>query len=91
MTASTREITLSAKGQIVIPADLRVALELEIGDKLLIRQSGQSIILERRKDVLSQLRGKYATPGRSLAAELHDERRAEREGKLKNRRATQKR
>ncbi len=33
--------------------------------------------LEPREKLLDSLRGKYATPGRSLAAELHDERQAE--------------
>jgi AbrB family looped-hinge helix DNA binding protein len=72
-----KEITLSSKGQIVIPADLREALGLEPGDRLLIRQDGQTLRLERRQDVLEALEGKYATPGRSLAEELHAERRAE--------------
>ncbi len=75
---TVKEITLSAKGQIVIPVDLREALALEAGDKLIIRQDGQALVLERRRDVLDALQGKYAIPGRSLAAELHDERRAER-------------
>jgi AbrB family looped-hinge helix DNA binding protein len=75
---TVKEITLSAKGQIVIPVDLREALALEAGDKLIIRQDGQALVLERRRDVLNALQGKYATPGRSLAKELHDERRAER-------------
>ena len=75
---TVKEITLSAKGQIVIPADLREALELEAGDKLIIRQDGQALVLERRRDVLNALQGKYASPDRSLANELHDERRAER-------------
>ena len=72
-----KEITLSSKGQIVIPADLRQALGLEPGDRLLIRQDGQTLTLERRQDVLKALEGKYATPGRSLAQELHAERRTE--------------
>ena len=75
---TVKEITLSAKGQIVIPVDLREALELAAGDKLIIRQDGQALVLERRRDVLNALQGKYASPDRSLAAELHDERRAER-------------
>ena len=75
---TVKEITLSAKGQIVIPVDLRAALALEAGDKLIIRQDGQALVLERRRDVLNALQGKYASPDRSLAAELHDGRRAER-------------
>ena len=76
-----KEITVSAKGQIVIPAELRQALELATGDKLMIRQEGQAIILERRKSILDAIEGKYAIPGRSLAEELHNERRAERQAR----------
>ena len=36
-----------------------------------------SAALEAREKLLDSLCGKYATPGRSLAAELHDERQAE--------------
>lgn len=71
--------TINKKGQILIPAEMRAALNLETGDVLLLRQEGRTIILERQKDVLDLLAGKYATPGRSLADELHQERRAERE------------
>ena len=61
----------------MIPADLREALGLEAGDKLLIRQDGQTLRLERRQDVLEALQGKYAIKDRSLQQELHAERRAE--------------
>jgi hypothetical protein len=37
---TTKKITLSAKGHIVIPVDLREALVLEAGDKLIIRSAG---------------------------------------------------
>jgi AbrB family looped-hinge helix DNA binding protein len=74
---TVKEITLSAKGQIVIPADLREALGLEAGDRLLIRQDGQALTLERRQNVLGALEGKYAMKNRSLSKELSEERRAE--------------
>ena len=77
MTELLKEATISAKGQIVIPAEMRAALHLAPGDKLILSQQGKSITLERRSDILKSLRGKYAIPGRSLAAELHDERQAE--------------
>jgi antitoxin PrlF len=77
MSELLKEATISAKGQIVIPAEMRAALHLSPGDKLILSQQGKSIVLERRSDILKSLRGKYATPGRSLAAELHDERQAE--------------
>ncbi len=35
------------------------------------------VALEAREKLLNSFEEKYATPGRSLAAELHDERQAE--------------
>jgi AbrB family looped-hinge helix DNA binding protein len=77
MTQLLKETTISAKGQIVIPAEMRAALHLVPGDKLVLSQQGRSITLERFDDVLDALEGKYANPNRSLAAELHEERQAE--------------
>lgn len=77
MTELLKEATLSAKGQIVIPAEMRAALHLAPGDKLILSQQGKSITLERFDDVLDALEGKYANPNRSLAEELHEERQAE--------------
>ena len=75
-----KQVVLNTKGQIVIPAEMRQSLGLEAGDALLIRLDGRILLLERRDDVLNALAGKYAIPGRSLAAELHRERRDERKG-----------
>ncbi len=77
MTQLLKQTTMSAKGQIVIPAEMRVALQLAAGDKLILSQNGRAITLERFDDVLDALEGKYANPDRSLAAELHEERQAE--------------
>jgi AbrB family looped-hinge helix DNA binding protein len=77
MTQLLKETTISAKGQIVIPAEMRAALHLVPGDKLILSQNGQAIMLERFDDVIDALEGKYANPNRSLAAELHEERQAE--------------
>ena len=40
------EITISSKGQIVIPKDVRDALGLEAGSKLVLERSGRRLILE---------------------------------------------
>lgn len=41
------EITVSSKGQIVIPKDVREALGLEAGSRLVLERVGQRLILER--------------------------------------------
>lgn len=40
------EITISSKGQIVIPKDVRDALGLAAGSKLVLERSGRRLILE---------------------------------------------
>lgn len=42
----TVEITLSSKGQIVIPKDVREALDLHAGDKLTLHREGRRILIE---------------------------------------------
>ncbi len=49
-------VKISAKGQIVIPARIRKELKLAAGDKLLIEQTHESVIL-RPATKLSKLRG----------------------------------
>ncbi|TCQ00066.1 AbrB family looped-hinge helix DNA binding protein [Sphingomonas sp. PP-F2F-A104-K0414] len=40
------EVTISSKGQVVIPKDVRDALNLKAGTKLMLRQVGHHIVLE---------------------------------------------
>lgn len=40
------EVTISSKGQIVIPKDVRDALGLQAGGKLMLDRVGQRLILE---------------------------------------------
>ena len=40
------EIRLSSKGQIVLPKDVRDALNLKPGEKLMVERVGQRIIIE---------------------------------------------
>jgi AbrB family looped-hinge helix DNA binding protein len=41
----TRYITLSTKGQIIIPVELREELNLSVGTKLAIQREGRTLVL----------------------------------------------
>lgn len=62
MNAKTQLVKLSAKGQLVIPNDLREALKLEAGDVVMVQLEGARLVLELRKTVIVSLLGKYALP-----------------------------
>ncbi len=81
MTAPPKTVRVGPEGQVVIPAEITEALGLEPGDDLVVRLEGRELRLESRRAVLDRLRGKHADPNRSLAQELHEERRAEVEAK----------
>lgn len=78
-TDSRNEVQLGAQGRVVIPAHLRKALDLKPGDRLVARQDGDSIVLERRQNLVNRLRARYAhIPAEvSLVDELIAERHAE--------------
>lgn len=71
-------ITLGKQGRLVVPADVRAALGLHDGDRLVIRVDDRRIVLESESDARSRLRGfaAHVAPGRSLVDELLAERRA---------------
>ena len=73
--------TVSSKGQLVIPAEMRQALGIEAGTRVAIRQEGEELIIspatkETARRILSRLRGLTAG-GPSMTDELIAERRAE--------------
>jgi AbrB family looped-hinge helix DNA binding protein len=80
----SREIQLGAQGRLVIPASLRKSMGLNPGDKLVARQVGDSIVLERREAVERRLKGRFADlpSDVSLADELIAERRREAQQEL---------
>lgn len=73
------EVQLGAQGRLVIPANLRKALNLKPGERLIARLAGESLILERRETVEKRLWEMFErVPDEvSLADELIAERRAE--------------
>ena len=79
MACGENEVQIGAQGRVAVPAALRKAMRLKPGDRLVARQVGESLILERREAVERRLRERF---GRilsdvSLADELIAERRAE--------------
>jgi AbrB family looped-hinge helix DNA binding protein len=75
-------VKIGDRGRLVLPAPVRDSLGLEDGSQLLLYldESGESVRLERARDVARSSRGMFADDsGRSLVDELLDERRAEAE------------
>ena len=77
--AASSEVQVGAQGRLVIPAALRKALHLEQGDRLVARQVGETLVLERREAVVERLQGLFAHIPKdvSLVDELIAERRRE--------------
>jgi len=68
---------ISTKGQLVIPADIREALGIGPGTKVVLTVEGGRIILQPvTVRLVDELRGIFAG-GPSMSDELHAERRAE--------------
>nr|VFJ55920.1 MAG: looped-hinge helix DNA binding domain-containing protein, AbrB family [Candidatus Kentron sp. FW]VFJ65576.1 MAG: looped-hinge helix DNA binding domain-containing protein, AbrB family [Candidatus Kentron sp. FW] len=77
--AHSNEVQVGAQGRLVIPAPLRKTLNLHQGDRLVARQEGESLVLERREAVIKRLQGLFAHIPRdvSLVDELIADRRKE--------------
>lgn len=75
----TTEVQLGRQGRLVIPAQVRKALDLKPGDTLVVRQDGDSIVIERRATLIRRMQARFASisPDVSLSDELLAERRAE--------------
>ncbi len=54
--AHIRTISVSSKGQIVIPEEVREELKIKEGTKLVMIESGNKIILEKEADFLSSMK-----------------------------------
>ncbi len=75
---SGNEVQVGAQGRLVIPAALRRTLHLQPGDRLIARQEGDTLVLERRGAVAKRLQDRFRhIPQKvSLVDELIAERRA---------------
>jgi len=81
MSDNSVEIRIGAQGRVIIPAALRKSMSLKPGDRLIARQSGDSLVLERRSDVEKRLLGLFADAqiNASLVDQLISDRRREAE------------
>ena len=69
--------TVSTKGQLVIPAEIRTSLGLKPGTRVAVHMEGSRIILEPiSKKLVAKLRG-ITKGGSSMADELQRERRSD--------------
>ena len=77
--ARSCEVQVGAQGRLVIPAALRKALHLKQGDRLVARQVGDSLVLERREAIEKRLWEMFSHIPKdvSLVDELIAERREE--------------
>ncbi len=71
------KVRVGPQGRVVIPAAIRQALGVEVGEELIMRVEDGRMVFERREDVVRRLRERFAgvAPGRSLSEELIAERR----------------
>ena len=66
--------TLTRKGQVTVPVEIRRALGLQEGDKVLFTMEGREVRLARTGSVVEQTKGAIKRHGRPLSArELRDE------------------
>jgi AbrB family looped-hinge helix DNA binding protein len=81
MTHATREIVVGDRGRVVLPSDIRAALGLEPGDRMLLSTDADgSLRLRPNRAVAKQglgLLAELAPGGDSVVDELIAERRAE--------------
>lgn len=73
------EVSLGRQGRLVIPATLRRSLGLEEGDRLVARQDGDRLVIEKPEQIRQRLKARFArVPAeRRLVDELISERREE--------------
>ena len=69
------QVTVSAKGQVVIPASIREKLNIKKGSTLLVREEDGRIVLETAEEALKRDRGMLDTKGEILKYLLEERKR----------------
>lgn len=79
MTLNQAQIRVGEQGRVVIPAEIRRALNLEVGSALIARVEADHLILEKQESVLNRVQSRFAAiPAEvNLADELIAQRRIE--------------
>lgn len=72
--------TVTRKGQITIPADVRRSLRLVEGDRVTVEQQGETVLLRRATSVAAHTAGILAAYAHTPAASPDEERRAFEQG-----------
>jgi AbrB family looped-hinge helix DNA binding protein len=73
------EVRIGPQGRLVIPSNIRKALNLKPGDTLTASVEEERLVLEKREHILARLKARFrkVPKGVSLVEELIAERRAE--------------
>jgi AbrB family looped-hinge helix DNA binding protein len=70
-------LRVGEQGRMVIPAELRKELGLEVGTELVATVEGDRLVLETSSAILARLQAQFAQVGGSMANELIAERKTE--------------
>jgi antitoxin PrlF len=57
LTMVTRTTTVTRKGQVTIPIDIRRSLDLKEGDRVAVEQQGEAVLLRRATSVAERTAG----------------------------------
>ncbi len=74
--SDTSIVSVGPKGRVVIPAEIRRALDLREGSELVAMVDGDAVVLLPRDAVKVRLRSMFSGSATSMRAELLAERRA---------------
>lgn len=73
----TSVVSVGPKGRVVIPAEIRRALDIREGSQLVALVEGEAVVLVPRSAIKSRLRSIFASVKGSMREELIAERRAD--------------
>ncbi len=72
----SRTTTVTSKGQVTIPMEIRRALDLKEGDRVAVEQHGEAVLLRRATSVAERTAGVLAAYRRPIPLSVEEERAA---------------